>query len=128
MGSITKVNGEVRQRITSKDLTEAELSKLMHGFVETVKEGNFEEKGWTRNTYATSKIGVTALTKIFARNAERGIQYFPICPGWIKTDMGGENASKTVDEGADTAVWLATTDEPLQNGRFYAERQVQEKF
>ena len=30
-----------------------------------------------------------------------------MCPGWVRTDMGGPNATRSVEEGADTAVWLA---------------------
>lgn len=33
-----------------------------------------------------------------------------VCPGWVRTDMGGEGASRTVEKGAETPVWLATAD------------------
>jgi NAD(P)-dependent dehydrogenase (short-subunit alcohol dehydrogenase family) len=45
-----------------------------------------------------------------------------VCPGWVRTDMGGANARLSVEEGADTAVWLATVDDGPTGG-FYRERE-----
>ena len=44
-----------------------------------------------------------------------------ICPGWVATDMGGTSAPRSVAEGADTAVWLAT-DPDAGTGGFYRDR------
>jgi NAD(P)-dependent dehydrogenase (short-subunit alcohol dehydrogenase family) len=52
-----------------------------------------------------------------------GIRVNSMCPGWVRTDMGGSNAVKSVEEGADTAVWLATSD-AIGNGKFYADRKL----
>ncbi len=46
------------------------------------------------------------------------------CPGWGRTDMGGGNADLSVEEGVDTAVWLATSDEAQQSGGFYRKREL----
>jgi len=46
-----------------------------------------------------------------------------MCPGWVKTDMGGPNAPRHVSQGADTAVWLATERE-IPSGKFFRDRQV----
>ncbi|HXL26752.1 MAG TPA: hypothetical protein VN952_08715, partial [Chthoniobacterales bacterium] len=51
-----------------------------------------------------------------------GIIVNSMCPGWVRTDMGGPSASRSVEEGADTAVWLAT-DAPLDlPGKFFRDR------
>ena len=51
----------------------------------------------------------------------RALQFNALCPGWVKTVMGGEGAELEVSEGADTAVWLAT--QPPGSGGFYRNRQ-----
>jgi len=44
-----------------------------------------------------------------------------MCPGWVKTDMGGPNAPRDVGQAADTAVWLALG-ENIPTGRFFRDR------
>ena len=46
-----------------------------------------------------------------------------VCPGWVRTDMGGPTAPRSVEEGADTAVWLATDAPPELTGKFFRDRQ-----
>jgi NAD(P)-dependent dehydrogenase (short-subunit alcohol dehydrogenase family) len=58
-------------------------------------------------SYRISKAGLNALTRILS-NEESGIRVNTMCPGWVQTDMGGGGAPRTVEEGADTAIWLAT--------------------
>jgi hypothetical protein len=48
-----------------------------------------------------------------------------MCPGWVRTDMGGQNATKSLEEGADTAVWLAT-EQDVPSGKFFGEREILE--
>ena len=45
-----------------------------------------------------------------------------VCPGWVKTDMGGSGATRTVQEGADTIVWLATLPNGGPGGKFFRDR------
>jgi hypothetical protein len=47
-----------------------------------------------------------------------------MCPWWVRTDMGGANASRSVEEGADTAVWLATNGPQTLSGKFFRDRSV----
>ncbi len=70
--------------------------------------------------YRMSKAGLNALTRILA-SEERRVSVNSICPGWVRTDMGGRGAPRSVDEGADTAVWLATVEDPPSGG-FYRNR------
>ncbi len=74
--------------------------------------------------YRISKTALNALTVVMAKELEgEGIRVNTICPGWVCTDMGGPDANKSIEEGADTAVWLATADK-IENGKFYADRKV----
>jgi len=61
--------------------------------------------------YSTSKAGLNMLTLIQSRTlADRGIAVAAAHPGWVKTDLGTQAAPMEVDEGASTAVDLATMD------------------
>jgi NAD(P)-dependent dehydrogenase (short-subunit alcohol dehydrogenase family) len=59
--------------------------------------------------YRISKTALNALTCVLAADEPR-IRVNAVCPGWVRTDMGGPSASRSVEEGADTVVWLATAD------------------
>jgi NAD(P)-dependent dehydrogenase (short-subunit alcohol dehydrogenase family) len=72
-------------------------------------------------SYRISKSGLNALTRILA-NEESEIRANSVCPGWVRTDMGGRGAPRSVEEGADTAVWLAT-DPDVGSGGFFRNRQ-----
>jgi len=74
--------------------------------------------------YSISKASLNALTIMFAKELENdSIKVNAMCPGWVKTDMGGLNAPRTVQEGADTAVWLAT-DPDIETGKLYQDRTI----
>lgn len=73
--------------------------------------------------YRISKTSVNAVTRIF--NDEllgENILINSMCPGWVKTDMGGAGATRSVEEGADTAVWLATLPDSGPRGGFFRDR------
>lgn len=73
--------------------------------------------------YRISKTSLNALTRILADELKStGIVVNSICPGWVKTDMGGANAPRTPEQGADTIVWLATQPES-ETGGFFRDRQ-----
>jgi NAD(P)-dependent dehydrogenase (short-subunit alcohol dehydrogenase family) len=45
---------------------------------------------------------------VAAAIAKKGILVNALCPGWVRTDMGGRHAARGVEKGAETAIWLAT--------------------
>lgn len=74
--------------------------------------------------YRISKTALNAVTRIFAAETRgRDVLINSACPGWVKTDMGGSGAELTVQEGADTPVWLATLPKGGPNGGFFRERE-----
>lgn len=74
--------------------------------------------------YRMSKTALNALTAITQAEATGSEIYVnSVCPGWVRTDMGGENALRSPSEGAETIVWLATTNNPPQ-GKFLRDKQI----
>ena len=45
-----------------------------------------------------------------------------MCPGWVKTSMGGPGATRSLERGADAAVWLATLPDGGSTGKFFRDR------
>jgi len=80
--------------------------------------------------YRVSKAGVNALVRNLAHetgHGSRGLLVDAVCPNHTRTDMGGPDAPLSVEQGADTAIWLATrTFDPStdKTGLFWEERQV----
>jgi NAD(P)-dependent dehydrogenase (short-subunit alcohol dehydrogenase family) len=73
--------------------------------------------------YRVSKTGLNALTRILAAELRAsGVLVNAACPGWVRTDMGGPSAPRSVKEGADTAVWLATLPDDGPTGGFFRDR------
>lgn len=64
--------------------------------------------GWSP-AYCISKSLLNAITRHLAYELSgQQISVNAYCPGWVQTDMGGKSAPRKVEQGADTAVWLAT--------------------
>jgi NAD(P)-dependent dehydrogenase (short-subunit alcohol dehydrogenase family) len=77
--------------------------------------------------YRLSKTALNAMTILFASELRgEGILVNTVSPGWVRTDMGGASAPRSVEEGADTPVWLATLpDDGPTGGYFYDRRQIE---
>jgi len=75
--------------------------------------------------YRTSKTALNALTCLLADELKgKNVLINSLCPGWVKTDMGGAGASRELPEGADTIVWLATLPDGSASGGFFRDRQI----
>ncbi len=79
--------------------------------------------------YRISKAAVNALTKNFAAetgNGKRGVFVDAVCPGHCQTDMGGSEAPRTAEQGAETVLWLAsrTTNEQTLTGLLWEDRAI----
>lgn len=70
--------------------------------------------------YRLSKTSLNGLTLLLSSELP-AIKVNAMCPGWVRTDMGGQGAHRSVEQGADTAVWLATA-EGVPTGRFFRDR------
>lgn len=74
-------------------------------------------------SYCLSKLTLNGATIMLANTLKsRQIAVYAMCPGWVATDMGGESAPRTPEQGADTAIWLATEATPEMTGKFFRDR------
>lgn len=74
-------------------------------------------------SYRISKTALNAVTRIVANELEgTNILVNAVCPGWVRTDMGGQNAPRTPEQGADTIVWLATLPDDGPTSGFFRDR------
>jgi NAD(P)-dependent dehydrogenase (short-subunit alcohol dehydrogenase family) len=76
--------------------------------------------GWAP-AYSISKTALNGVTVQLA-SALPKFAVNSVCPGWVRTDMGGENASRSVEQGADTIVWLAIEAPQDLSGKFLRDR------
>jgi NAD(P)-dependent dehydrogenase (short-subunit alcohol dehydrogenase family) len=96
-----------------------------HGRVVNVSSGmgQLSEMGGGFPAYRISKAGLNALTRIFASELDgTGINVNAACPGWVRTDMGGAGAARSVEEGVATTVWLATLPDDGPSGGLFRDR------
>lgn len=82
--------------------------------------GQLSDMGGNYAAYRMSKTALNALTRTAAVDlAGTNIKVNSMCPGWVRTDMGGPEATRSVEQGAETAVWLATLDDDGPTGGFF---------
>jgi NAD(P)-dependent dehydrogenase (short-subunit alcohol dehydrogenase family) len=77
----------------------------------------------TSLSYKTSKTALNSLTRVLAAE-QRGTNILvnTVNPGWVQTDMGGSHAPRSLEQGAETAVWLATLDDEGPTGGFFLDK------
>jgi NAD(P)-dependent dehydrogenase (short-subunit alcohol dehydrogenase family) len=76
-------------------------------------------------SYCLSKLALNGITIMLAQALKsKNIAVNAMCPGWVRTDMGGSSAPRSPEQGADTAIWLATAADRRETGKFWRDRQV----
>jgi NAD(P)-dependent dehydrogenase (short-subunit alcohol dehydrogenase family) len=82
--------------------------------------GQLSEMGGCCPSYRLSKTALNAVTRIFSEELKQTqIKVNSICPGWVRTEMGGKDATLSIAEGAAGIVWAATLPEDGPSGGFF---------
>ncbi|WP_395740128.1 SDR family NAD(P)-dependent oxidoreductase [Prosthecobacter sp.] len=81
-----------------------------------------EPQAWAP-AYCISKAALNMLTQQLTA-ALPHVTVNSMCPGWCRTEMGGSEAPRTPDEGADTLIWLALEAPHSLRGKFLKDRAV----
>jgi NAD(P)-dependent dehydrogenase (short-subunit alcohol dehydrogenase family) len=103
------------------------LKKSNDGRIINISSGmgelaSLEQGGYA--AYRLSKTSLNAFTILLASELRNSsVKVMAMCPGWVKTDMGGAGATRPVEKGAETAVWLATSVD-VKSGKSYRDRKV----
>lgn len=85
--------------------------------------GQLSDMGTGAPAYRISKTAVNAVTAILAAELKGSrVKVNSVCPGWCRTDLGGNEAPRSPEDGIDTVVWLATLPDDGPNGGFFRDR------
>ncbi|MES9961323.1 MAG: SDR family oxidoreductase [Sedimenticola sp.] len=86
--------------------------------------GQLSEMGGLFPAYRISKTALNAVTRILSEELKsKNITINSVCPGWVRTDMGGPEATLSTEEGVETTIWLATVAH-APNGGFFRNKQA----
>lgn len=120
MGELAAYNLDLRARFVAVDLDRRRLDELVGEFVEAVRRGDHVRRGWPSNAYRVSKAALNALVRVMAPElARRGVVINAVCPGWVRTAMGGQGATRSAEQGAAGIVWAATLAGEGPSGGFF---------
>jgi NAD(P)-dependent dehydrogenase (short-subunit alcohol dehydrogenase family) len=121
-GAVSHLRDPIRSTLARLELEEPNLLELAEAYPLEVARGVHETRGWPSNAYKVSKALLNAYTRLLAnrlRSDPRGILVNAVCPGWVRTDMGGSSAPRSVDEGALGIVWAAQLPPGGPSGGFF---------
>ena len=96
----------------------AALLALVEEGVRAAEAGRLAAEGFPRDSYGFSKASLNALARVLAAE-HPGWRVNAVCPGWVRTDMGGRGAPRSVEEGASGVVWAATLAPDGPTGGFF---------
>ena len=118
LGELSTMGRDLRPRFADPSLTRPVLDSLVNSYLAALEKGEPKREGWP-SAYSVSKVAMNALTRILARElVPRKIRVNSVCPGWVRTDMGGPGANRSVEVGARSIVLGAVLPEDATGG-FY---------
>jgi len=118
LGALSGFPPAIRDRFLAPQLTRAELTGMMVELVNAVERGRHAKSGWPASAYNISKAALNALVRVLARELGPRARVNAVSPGWARTDMGGEGAPRSVEDGAASIVAAAMLDDGTTGGNY----------
>ena len=84
--------------------------------------GSFRSGLTGPSVYSIAKATLNAITLSAAQSVSGNVKINAMCPGWVRTEMGGANAERSPEQGAETAIWLANLDADGPSGGFFRDK------
>jgi NAD(P)-dependent dehydrogenase (short-subunit alcohol dehydrogenase family) len=117
MGELAGLPPDLR-RLVEEATDRAGLARLADALEAAARRG--EHAGSHTLAYRASKAALNAATRFLAAElAPRGVRVNAVCPGWVRTGMGGPGAPRSIEEGAAGIVWAATLPPDGPTGGFF---------
>jgi NAD(P)-dependent dehydrogenase (short-subunit alcohol dehydrogenase family) len=123
MGELSNLSPALQNRLLDTTLTRAQIDEIAAEFVNAVARGTHAAAGFPSNAYSVSKALLNAFTRVLARELRETAsarRVNAVCPGWVRTRMGGRSAPRSLEQGTSGIVWAATlTGNSAPNGGFF---------
>ncbi len=120
MGELSSFSADLRRQLLAPELQRADLSTIAERFIAAIADGTARQAGFPNNAYSVSKALLNAATRLLAAEWRgSGPKVNAVCPGWVRTRMGGGSAPRAVAEGASGIVWAATLGVEGPSGGFF---------
>lgn len=124
LGDVHTLAPALASRVHTPTLSRAELNTIATEFIAAAETGKVERLGFPTSAYGFSKVALNAYTRILAREHPE-FRVNAVCPGWVRTGMGGSDATRSVEDGAKGIVWAARLQATDPTGCFFRDgRQI----
>lgn len=129
-GHLSKIKNEKTLEKFKNAKTSDDLIKIAESFKESVAKGTVEEDGWPKNAYSVSKMIINTFARVLAHRkdvSKEQCSVYACDPGWTKTEQGGEFAKLTIQEGAETPVFLLMLPDGINKenqGKFFFKNKI----
>ncbi|XP_022897062.1 (+)-neomenthol dehydrogenase-like [Olea europaea var. sylvestris] len=126
-GKLKFVSNEWAKGILSdaNSLTEEKVDMVLNELLTDMGASLLEDKGWPSilAAYTLSKAAMNAYTRILAKKYPN-LSINSICPGYVKTDLNCNRGVLSVEEGAESPVWLALLPDGAPSGFFFSRKDI----